>query len=104
MKNSNKTVQSPDIHNSESVGMSRCMPTTHIQKQDVLYIVEHQTSQNAKETVSDKIQKLILRDSEKLYTRKLWGFIVPFDILFDFLLFICKYIGNAWRLSREEAK
>ena len=79
-------------------GMNRPLPTTYIQKQDILYIVEHETSPNAKETVSAKIQKLILRDAARLYGRKLWGFIVPLDIFIDILFVICKYM-IAWGLS-----
>ena len=82
----------------KSEGMNRPMPTTYIQKQDILYIVEHETSPNAKETVSEKIQKLILRDTAKLCGRKLWGFIVPLDIFIDILSIICKYM-IAWGLS-----
>lgn len=80
-------------------GMRRPFPTTYIQKQDILYIVEHETSPNAKETVSAKIQKLILRDAAKEYSRKLRGFIVPLDIFIDILFVICKYM-IAWRLSK----
>lgn len=79
-------------------GMTRHWPTTYIQKQDVLYIIEHETSPNAKETVSAKIQKLILRDAAKEYSRKLRGFIVPLDIFIDILIIICKYM-IAWGLS-----
>ncbi len=84
--------------NRKSEGMNRPLPTTYIQKRDILYIVEHETSPDAKETVSAKIQKLILRDTAKLYGRKLWGFIVPLDIFIDILTAICKYM-IAWRLS-----
>ena len=79
-------------------GMRRPLPTTYIQKQDILYIVEHETSPNATETVSAKIQKLILRDAAKEYSRKLRGFIVPLDIFIDILIIICKYM-IAWGLS-----
>ncbi len=85
-------------NNRESKGMNRPLPTTYIQKQDILYIVEHETSPNAKETVSEKIQKLILRDEAKRYSRKLRGFIVPLDIFIDILIVICKYM-IAWGLS-----
>lgn len=88
--------------NCISESMNRPMPTTYIQKQDILYIVEHETSPNAKETVSEKIQKLVLRDAArdaaKLYSRKLWGFIAPLGIFIDILSVICKYM-IAWGLS-----
>lgn len=82
----------------KSGGMNRPLPTTYIQKQDILYVIEHETSPNAKETVSEKIQKLILRDEAKRFSRKLRGFIVPLDIFIDILYVICKYM-IAWGLS-----
>lgn len=85
-------------NNRESEGMNRPLPTTYIKKQDILYIVEHETSPNAKETVSDKIKKLILRETMKRYSRRLGGVIVPLDIFIDILSIICKYM-IAWGLS-----
>ncbi len=85
-------------NNRESKGMNRPLPTTYIQKQDILYIVENETSPNATETASEIVKRLILRDAARLYSRKLWGFIVPLDIFIDILSVICKYM-IAWGLS-----
>lgn len=85
-------------NNCKASSRNQAMPTTYIQKQDILYIIEHDRSPNAKETVSEKIKKLILRDSSQLYSRKLKGFIA-FDFIIDFLSATCKNIRNAWRLS-----
>lgn len=73
--------------------------TTYHTIQGTLYIVEHEAGPNATETVSEKIKRMILRDVEQSFRRKLWGFIVPIDILIDFLSAICNYI-RAWRLSK----
>lgn len=79
-------------------GMSRPLPTTYIQKKDILYIVENETSPNATETASEIVKRLILRDAARSFSRKLWGFIVPLDIFIDILSAICKYM-IAWGLS-----
>ncbi len=82
----------------KSEGRNQPLPTTYIQKQDILYIVENETSPNATETASEIVKRLILRDAARLYSRKLWGFIVPLDIFIDILSVICKYM-IAWGLS-----
>lgn len=90
-----------DVHdNCKSSGISKPILTTYAQKQDTLYIIEHETSPIAKETVYEKIRRIILRESVQNYNGKLRGFIVPLDCLFDILFAICKYIHNAWRLSK----
>lgn len=45
--------------------------TTYHRIQDTLYIVEHETSPDATETVSEKIKRMILRDVERSFRRKL---------------------------------
>ncbi len=79
-------------------GMNRPLPTAYFQKQDILYIVENETSPDATETASEIVKRLILRDAARLNSRKLWGFIVPLDIFIDILFVICKYMF-AWGLS-----
>ena len=79
------------------------MATTYIKKQDIIYIIEHDISPNAKETVTAKIKKLVLRDSTQLYSGKLPGFIA-FDFIIDFLCAICENICIAWRLSERRKK
>ncbi len=78
--------------------------TTYHEIQGTLYIVEHEAGPNATETVSEKIKRLILRDVEQSFRRKLWGFIVPIDILIDFLAAICHHVRIARRLSERRMK
>ena len=82
----------------KGVGRNQPVYTTYHKIQDTLYIIEHEASPDAKETVSEKIQRLVLRDVERSFRRKLWGFIVPLDIFIDILSAICKYMV-AWGLS-----
>lgn len=72
--------------------------TTYHRIQGTLYIVEHEASPDATETASEKIKRMILRDVERSFRRKLWGFIVPLEIWIDFLAAICHHV-RAWRLS-----
>lgn len=65
--------------------MNQPVYTTYHQIEDTFYIVEHEAGPNAKETVTEKITRMILRDVEQSFRKKLWGFIVPLDILVDFL-------------------
>ena len=83
----------------KSVDRKQIVYTTYHEIQGTLYIVEHEAGPNATETVSEKIKRMILRDVEQSFRRKLWGFIVPLDILIDFLSAICQYVAIAWRLS-----
>lgn len=82
-------------------GIDRNHPvfTTYVREQGTCYIIEHETSPDAKETVYAKIKKLILRDLEKKYHSKRGELVIPLNILIDFLLAICNYIRNAWGLS-----
>ncbi len=79
-------------NNCKAVSRNQHLFTTYHKIQDTVYIIEHEASPNAAENVSAKIKRLILRDVEQSFRRKIWGFIVPLDILIDFLSAICNYI------------
>lgn len=93
-------------NNCKDAGRNQPSFTTSHQIQDTLYIIEHEASPTAKETVSEKIKRMILRDVEQSFKRKIWGFFVPLDILIDFLSAICNHMCIVRRLSgrRQDEK
>ena len=58
-----------DQNDAQSNAMGRPLPTMYYEKDGILYVVENEISPNAKETVTEKMQKLILRETMKQFRR-----------------------------------
>ncbi len=56
----------------ENFGQDDSLPqTTTLQRGGITYIVVHEVSRNARETATEKVKRLILRDVERSTNRRL---------------------------------